>query len=74
MSSKIINRLDRQLEALEIMADNTGYDIENDENYNSLISMLHNRMLDDDEGNYYSFDVQEWVTCFNELKTAIKNF
>lgn len=68
MTNNQLDKLDRQLEALELMADDVAYPIEEDENYNLLTDMLRDAYNDEECG----FDIHEWIAAFNEVKEAIK--
>lgn len=65
-----INRADRMIESLEIMASDNYYPIEDNDSYNKMIDMVENA---DYKGESF-VDKEDFTLLYNKVKKAIDNF
>jgi len=65
-----INKADRMIESLEIMASDNYYPIEDNDCYNKMVDMVENA---DYKGESF-VDKEDFILLYNKVKKAIDNF
>ena len=65
-----INKADRMIESLEIMASDNYYSIEDNDNYNKMVDMVEGA---DYKGESF-VDKDDFILLYNKVRKAINNF
>lgn len=65
-----INKADRMIESLEIMASNNYYPIEDNDSYNKMVDMVESA---DYKGESF-VDKEDFMLFYNKVRKAINNF